>query len=405
MPACGPKPGISSCFRRRDVACEHDRVSSCQGPEEIMNWIHRVQVWRAFEFATYRAQTRTRIVTPRRLAKTDAPRLYRAQVKRFKILSTGMAVPERVLTNHDLEKMVDTSHEWIVERSGIVERHIADEATSSSTLGARALRSACERAQLDPAQLDAIVVATSTADTLFPSTACWIQNELGVRGMPAFDVAAGCSGFLYALEVAACMLVAGSGRRIAVVGCEVMSKVVDWTDRTTCVLFGDGSGAMIIESCSEDLGLLASNWGADGSLAPILYQPAGGSRMPATAQTVADGMHTVKMKGNSVFRHAVRAMTAAGVAAVEAAGLTADDIDLLIPHQANWRIMEACRVRLGIPPERMFSIVDRYGNMSAATIPVAIHEAREAGRMPAGTTVALAAFGTGLTWGGAVLQV
>ncbi|HVH99363.1 MAG TPA: beta-ketoacyl-ACP synthase 3, partial [Enhygromyxa sp.] len=240
--------------------------------------------------------------------------------------------------------------------------------------------------------------------TLFPSTACWLQHELEIRGMPAFDVAAGCSGFLYALEVAASMVVAGPCKRVAVVGAEVMSKVVDWTDRTTCVLFGDGSGAMIIEACSEDVGLLASNWGADGNLASILYQPAGGTRMPATEQTVADRMHTVKMKGAAVFRHAVRAMTSAAVEAVEAAGLSADQIDLLIPHQANLRIMEACRVRLGIPPERMFSTVDRYGNMSAASIPVAIHEAREAGRMPAGTNVALAAFGTGLTWAGAILR-
>ena len=224
------------------------------------------------------------------------------------------------------------------------------------------------------------------------------------RQMPAFDVAAGCSGFLYALEVAASMVVAGPCKRVAVVGAEVMSKVVDWTDRTTCVLFGDGSGAMIIEACSEDIGLLASNWGADGNLASILYQPAGGTRMPATEQTIADRMHTVKMKGAAVFRHAVRAMTSAAVEAVEAAGLSADQIDLLIPHQANLRIMEACRVRLGIPPERMFSTVDRYGNMSAASIPVAIHEAREAGRMPAGTNVALAAFGTGLTWAGAILR-
>lgn len=333
-------------------------------------------------------------------------------MKRFKILSTGMAVPERVLTNYDLEKMVDTSHDWIVERSGIVERHIADEKTSSSTLGARALRDACERASIDPGTLDAIVVATSSADTLFPSTACWIQNELDIRGMPAFDISAGCSGFLYALEVAACMLLAspkskspGNGSsRIAVVGCEVMSKVVDWTDRTTCVLFGDGAGAMIIESCEQDIGLLSSNWGADGSLAPILYQPAGGTRMPATAQTVAEGLHTVRMQGNAVFRQAVRAMTHAGLAALEGAGLGPDDIDLLIPHQANLRIMEACRTRLGIPVEKMFKIIDRYGNMSAATIPVAIHEAREAGRMPDGTTVAFAAFGTGLTWAGAVLR-
>jgi 3-oxoacyl-[acyl-carrier-protein] synthase-3 len=325
-------------------------------------------------------------------------------VKRFKILGTGMAVPERVLTNHDLAQMVETSDEWISERTGIRERRVADDDTSSATLGARALREACERAGLDPGQLDAIVVATSTADTIFPSTACWVQNELDIRGMPAFDVAAGCTGFLYALEVAACMLVAGSGKRVGVVGCEVMSKVVDWTDRTTCVLFGDGSGAMVIEACEADTGMLASNWGADGNLAPILYLPAGGSRMPASAQTVEQRLHYVSMQGNAVFRHAVRAMTAAGKAALESAGLGPEDIDLLIPHQANMRIMEACRTRLGIPEHKMFSIIDRYGNMSAATIPVAIHEAREAGRMPPGTTVALAAFGTGLTWGGAVIK-
>jgi 3-oxoacyl-[acyl-carrier-protein] synthase-3 len=325
-------------------------------------------------------------------------------VKRFKFLGTGMAVPKRIMTNFDLAKLVDTSDEWISERTGIKQRHIADAETSSSTLGARALRNACDQAGMQTADLDVIVVATSSPDTLFPSTACWIQNELGISGMPAFDVAAGCSGFMYALEVAASLLTAGSGKRIGVVGCEVMSKVVDWTDRTTCVLFGDGAGAAVIESTDADIGLLSSNWGADGGLAPILYLPAGGTRMPATAQTVDDNLHAVKMQGAAVFRHAVRAMTAASVAALEASGLTADDIDLLIPHQANLRIMEACRRRLGIPVEKMMSIVDRYGNMSAATIPIAIHEARETGRMPEGSTVAMAAFGTGLTWAGAILQ-
>jgi 3-oxoacyl-[acyl-carrier-protein] synthase III len=344
----------------------------------------------------------------RSLAKPLEARLYPPavgrSVKRFKILATGTALPERVLSNRDLEQMVETSDEWIVERTGIKQRRIADEQTSSAMLGAAALRAACTQASLAPEQLDAIVLATSTADTLFPSTACWLQHELGIRGMPAFDVAAGCSGFLYALEVAASMVVAGPCRRVAVVGAEVMSKVVDWSDRTTCVLFGDGAGAMIIEATSDDVGLLASNWGADGNLAPILYAPAGGSRMPASQQTVAEGLHTVKMQGSAVFKHAVRAMTSAALEALAAAQLEADDLDLLIPHQANLRIMEVCRVRLGVPRERMFSIVDRYGNMSAATLPVAVHEAREAGRIPAGSTVALAAFGTGLTWAGAVLR-
>lgn len=325
-------------------------------------------------------------------------------MKRFKILGTGTGLPERVMTNFDLEKLVETSDAWIRERTGIRERRIADENTSSSTLGARALRAACEQAGIEPGELDAIVLATSSTDTIFPSTACWVQHELGIRGMPAFDVAAGCSGFLYALEVATGMLAADSARRIGVVGAEVMSKVVDWEDRSTCVLFGDGAGAMVIEPTEEDRGLLASNWGADGQLAPILYNPAGGTRMPASETTVAERLHFVHMEGSSVFRHAVRAMTSAGKRALELAGLGPDDVDLLIPHQANIRIMEACRTRLKIPEHKMFSIVDRYGNMSAATIPVAIHEAREAGRMPEGSIVALAAFGTGLTWAGGVLR-
>ena len=320
------------------------------------------------------------------------------------VLGVGAYLPAKTLTNADLEKMVDTSDAWITERTGIRQRHIADEQTSSSTLGARALTNACEQAGVAPADLDAIVVATSSADTLFPSTACWIQHELAIGGKPAFDVAAGCSGFLYALEVGASMLAAGPCKRIAVIGAEVMSKVVNWNDRTTCVLFGDGSGAMVIERSEEDRGLLASNWGADGQLAPILYQPAGGTRMPASEETVAKHLHTVSMQGAAVFKHAVRAMTNAGLQALEDSGLSADDVDLLIPHQANMRIMEACRVRMGVPEEKMFKIIDRYGNMSAATIPVAIHEARAAGRIQEGSVVALAAFGTGLTWAGAVLR-
>ncbi|WP_346017047.1 beta-ketoacyl-ACP synthase III [Pseudenhygromyxa sp. WMMC2535] len=325
-------------------------------------------------------------------------------MKRFKILGTGTALPKRVMTNADLEKVVETSDEWIRERTGIHERRIADEKTSSATLGARAMKAACDQAGIEPDSVDAIIVSTSSADAIFPSTACWVQHELGIRGMPAFDVAAGCSGFLYALEVASSMLSAGTCKRIAVIGAEVMSKVVNWEDRTTCVLFGDGAGAAIIETCEEDRGLLASNWGADGNLAPILHAPAGGTRMPASAETVAKNLHTVTMQGRSVFRHAVRAMTEAGVKAVEDAGLSADQIDLLIPHQANMRIMEACRVRLNVPEEKMFSIVHRYGNMSAATIPVALHEAREAGRVVDGSVVAFAAFGAGLTWAGAVVR-
>lgn len=325
-------------------------------------------------------------------------------MKRFEILGTGKALPERVVTNDDLARDMDTSDAWIKERTGIAQRHIADAETSTSTLGAEALRNACKQAGLEPDDLDAIVLATSTPDTMFPSTACWVQKRLGISGMPAFDVAAGCTGWLYALEVASSLL-GDKHQRIGVIGAEVMSKVVDWTDRSTCVLFGDGAGAAVIAPTQEDRGLISSNWGADGNLAPILYQPAGGTRMPASQETVAARLHSVHMEGNAVFKHAVTAMSSAARKAIADSGLRLDQIDMLIPHQANIRIMNACRERLQIPERKMFSVVDRYGNMSAATIPVALHDAREAGLLPAGSVVAMAAFGTGLTWAGAVLRL
>ncbi|MFV8755198.1 beta-ketoacyl-ACP synthase III [Nannocystaceae bacterium ST9] len=324
-------------------------------------------------------------------------------MKRFEILGTGKGLPERVVTNVDLERTVDTSDAWIKERTGIAQRYVADAETSTSTLGAEALRNACKDAGLEPDDLDAIVLATSTPDTMFPSTACWVQKKLGISGMPAFDVAAGCTGWLYALEVAASLL-GDKHRRIGVVGAEVMSKVVDWNDRSTCVLFGDGAGAAIIAPTTQDRGLVSSNWGADGNLAPILYLPAGGTRMPASQESVAAHLHSVHMEGPAVFKHAVTAMTTAARQALAESGLRLDQIDLLIPHQANIRIMNACRERLQIPEYKMYSVVDRYGNMSAASIPVALHDARQEGRIQPGSVVAMAAFGTGLTWAGGVLR-
>ena len=331
--------------------------------------------------------------------------MARPAQKKFRIVGTGMCVPEKVLTNADLEQMVETSDEWITSRTGIRERRIADEGTSTSTLAAGAVRAACEDAGMDPKDLDGLVLATSTADTLFPSTACWTQKHLNIKGMAAFDVSAGCSGWVYALEVASSLLATGGGKRFAVIGSEVMSKVVNWEDRTTCVLFGDGAGAAIIETTDEDKGLLASNWGCDGTLAPILYQPAGGTQRPATHATVDERLHTVHMEGNSVFRHAVRAMTDAAVTAMKDAEVTADEVDLLIPHQANLRIIEACRSRVNVPEERCFLILERFGNMSAATVPIALHEARKAGRTPEGSLVLTTAFGTGLTWGAGLLRL
>ena len=323
----------------------------------------------------------------------------------FEVLGTGVCLPPKIVTNADLEARVNTSHEWIVERTGIHERRIAEEGVSTSDLIAPAVRSACEDADLAVSDLDAIIVATSTPDTMFPSTACWVQHRLGLKGPAALDVAAGCTGWLYALELAGALLAQGRVRRVAVSAGEVMSKVVDWTDRRTCVLFGDGAAAAILgETDREDAGVITSNWGADGTLAEILYQPAGGTQRPATAETVAARQHVVHMEGSSVFRQAVRAMTQSSMQALEGAGMTGEEIDLMIPHQANIRIIEATRARVGVPEERAFSNVHRYGNVSAATIPIALHEARAAGRVARGDRLLLTSFGTGLTWASSVLR-
>jgi len=317
---------------------------------------------------------------------------------RLKFLGTGLCLPPKILSNVDLEKSVDTSDAWIRERTGIEQRRIAEPDVSTSDLCAPALRDACVDAGLELTALDAIIVATSTPDTLFPSTACWLQQRLDLRGMPAFDISAGCTGWLYALELAGSLIQSGRAKRIGVVAGEVMSKVINWSDRSTCVLFGDGAAAAIVGHCDEDAGILSSNWGADGMLAPILYQPAGGTQRPASADTVAGQLHTVHMEGNTVFKHAVRSMVASAQQCLTDGGLTPDDIDLLIPHQANIRIIEATRERVGVPVERVFNTVSRYGNVSAATIPIALHEAREAGRVANGATLLLTSFGTGLTW-------
>lgn len=325
-------------------------------------------------------------------------------LKSLKIVGTGVSLPSRVLTNAELERMVDTTDAWITDRTGIKERRIADEGVSTSDLCAEALRNACTDAGLEPGDLDAIIVGTSTADTLFPSTACWVQGKLGVHGPAAFDVSAGCSGFLYGLELAGALITSGGAQRVGVVGGEVMSKVVNWKDRSTCVLFGDGAGAAVVTKGVGDSGVLASNWGADGTLAPILYQPAGGTQRPATHATIDEQAHTVHMEGNTVFKHAVVAMSKAAVSSMEQAQITADDVDLFIPHQANMRIMEVARERVGVPREKMMVVLHKYGNMSAATIPVALHEARQEGRVQDGTMLVLTAFGTGFTWGSAVLR-
>lgn len=322
----------------------------------------------------------------------------------IKIVGTGVGLPSQIVTNFDLARRVDTSDEWITDRTGIRERRIAEPGVATSDLCAEAVRAACADASVTPDSLDGLIVATSTTDTLFPSTACWVQRKVGIKGMPAFDVSAGCSGFLYGLELATALITSGTMRRVAVVGGEVMSRVVNWDDRGTCVLFGDGAGAAIITAGDGSSGLLASNWGADGSLAPILYQPAGGSQMPATHETVDAQAHTVHMEGNTVFKHAVVAMSTAAVQAMRDAEVGPDDVSLMVPHQANMRIMEAARERCGIDRDKMYSVLHKYGNMSAATIPVALHEARTEGRIADGDVIVSTAFGTGFTWAACVLR-
>lgn len=328
----------------------------------------------------------------------------RQALKRIKIAATGSYLPSKVLSNADLEKLVDTSDEWITDRTGIKERRIAADDQSTSDLCAEALRSACENGGVDPNDLDAVIVGTSTTDTLFPSTACWVQRKLGISGMPAFDVSAGCTGFLYGLELASNLIAGGTAKNVAVIGGEVMSKVINWKDRRTCVLFGDGAGAAIVTPSVGDSGVLASNWGADGNLAPILYQPAGGTQKPATHDTVDGFEHTVHMEGNTVFKHAVVAMSGAAVRAMKEAEITADQIKLLVPHQANQRIMEAARERTGVSKDRLYSVLAKYGNMSAATIPVALHEARTEGKIEDGDLIMMTAFGTGFTWGASLMR-
>lgn len=325
-------------------------------------------------------------------------------MRHVKFVGTGRALPDKIVTNDELSETLDTSDAWIRERTGIGSRRIAGEGTSTSTLAADAIADACRDAQMSPSDLDGIIVGTCSPDTLFPSTACWVQHHLDIKGMPAFDVMAGCTSFLYGLEVASQWIACGRARRVAVAGAEVFSRILNWNDRRTCVLFGDAAGAAIVAPSDDGSGIIASNWGSDGTLAPILQIPAGGTRMPANHATVDEQLHTVYMEGSRVFKHAVRAMSTSMVDALKEAELTPDDVDVFVPHQANMRIMEATRERCGVPSEKVYSVLEHYGNISAASIPVAICEASRAGVLKSGDLLAMTGFGTGLTWGAAVMR-
>jgi 3-oxoacyl-[acyl-carrier-protein] synthase III len=316
----------------------------------------------------------------------------------------GYYLPETVLSNFDLEKMVDTSDEWIVTRTGIRERRIAKPEEAASDLAIEAARAAMADAGVGADDIDLIVVGTATADYPFPSTATVLQDRLGAKGAAAFDVVAACSGFIYSMTVAQTMIVTGKARRALVVGVETLSRIIDYTDRTTCVLFGDGAGAVVMEPCGVGDGILATFMKSDGAYADLLYQPAGGSRTPLTEERIRNREQYVKMKGDGLFKYAVRAMVDAGEAVLEEANMKISDVDFIVPHQANLRIIEGVRTRLGVPPEKVIINIDRVGNTSSASIPIAFCEARDKGIIKRGDRVLMVAFGGGLTWGAAMVK-
>jgi 3-oxoacyl-[acyl-carrier-protein] synthase-3 len=320
------------------------------------------------------------------------------------ISATGRFLPDNVVTNFDLAKMVDTNDEWIRQRTGIVERRIAPKEMGAADMGVGASLVAMERAGVAPGEIDLIVVSTATPDRLLPSTACDIQAILGAKNAAAYDVSAACTGFIYALEIAEGHIAAGRSEIALVISTEKMSGIVDWTDRSTCVLFGDGAGAAIVKKAENGRGMLSSFIRSDGTLAELLWRPGGGVKVPFDIAVLDEKSHLVKMAGSEVFKAAVRSMAEAADQALMRAGLTSDDIDLLVPHQANIRIIEATAKYAKIPMEKVFVNVDRYGNMSSATVPIALDEAIEQGRVQKGDNVLMVAFGAGFTWGASVLR-
>jgi 3-oxoacyl-[acyl-carrier-protein] synthase-3 len=320
-----------------------------------------------------------------------------------RIVGTGRGVPPKVLTNADLTKIVDTSDTWIVERTGIRERHILDPSLAASDLATEAGLSACRKAGVDPRTVDCIILGTVTGDCPFPATATFVQKKLGAMpGGCAFDLSAACAGFIYGLSIGDAFVRRGQFKRVLVIGVEVLSRIVDWTDRSTCVLFGDGAGAaLLVPDDSGSRGVLSTHLYADGNLAEVLLQPAGGSREPLTAEALAAKRHLVKMNGREVYKHAVRNMAAASKTALEANGLTPADVDWVIAHQANIRIIEGVSERVAIPMDRFYINVDRYGNTSSASVPTALDEALEAGKIKDGDLLLFSALGGGLAWASA----
>jgi 3-oxoacyl-[acyl-carrier-protein] synthase-3 len=320
------------------------------------------------------------------------------------IAAVGSYVPERVLTNADLEKMVNTSDEWIMTRTGIRERRIAAPDEFTSDMAAQAARRAMAQGSIRPEQIDLIVVATITPDMVFPATACLVQRKIGATRAAAFDLEAACSGFIYALEIGQQFIMSRTYDTVLVIGAEKLSTIVDWTDRNTCVLFGDGAGAAILQSRANTHGLLTACMGADGSKAELLCMPGGGSRQPATLETVNGRLHFLRMEGKETFKNAVQAMYTAAKECLRRCALDVTQIKCIIPHQANQRIIEAVGERLGAQPDQIFVNLHRYGNTSAASVAIALDEAVSSGRIQRGDLILLMVFGGGLTWGAAVIE-
>lgn len=326
------------------------------------------------------------------------------QNQRASITGIGSYLPGKVLTNYDLEKMVDTSDDWIIQRTGIKERRIVENGQITSDLATQASLRAMEDAGVSPIELDMIITATITPDHIFPSTSCYIQQKLGATRASAFDILAACAGFIYAMSIGQSFVNSGAMETVLVVGAECLSTITDYTDRTTCVLFGDGAGAVVIQKSSTKHEILSTSLAADGSQADVLIMPGGGAKIPASIESIQQRTHYIQFRGKEVFKLAINNITNLILETVDKNDLNIEDIDLIIPHQSNLRIIEATMEKLGLPMEKAFVNIDKYGNTSSASIPIAIDEARKEGRLSKGDLVMLVAFGGGLTWGSSVIR-
>ncbi len=336
--------------------------------------------------------------------RSPQPRRSDKSRRTVSIIATGSYVPERILTNGDLERIVDTTDEWIRTRTGISERRIAAADEATSDMATKAAIAAMDQAGVDAKEIDLIIVATVTPDMFFPATACWVQKKLGAVRAACFDISAACSGFLYAMEIAQQFISTHVYNTVLIVGADKLSSIINWSDRNTCVLFGDGAGAAILRNRGASHGVVATHMGSDGEFAEILFMPGGGSRCPITTENIGQQLNTIKMQGKETYKQAVTAMSDAADRALEAAGLKYDEIACVIPHQANMRIIEAIAHRMRLPIEKFYVNLEKYGNTSAAAVAIALDEAHRAGRFKVGDYILLVVFGGGLTWASSVIQ-